>query len=98
METVNAVVLGALAAAVLVPLAREYAEFRNGWGLGRLGALLTTALVLPALAVGIAVSLPLASTPGAQWTAAVVVTVVLYSLATRAVDAATDPARPLARR
>jgi hypothetical protein len=82
----------AIGAVVLVPLAREYADFRRSWGLGRVGALATTALVLPAFAVSFALSLPLASQPALQWAASVGATLVVYSLAVRAVENAVEPA------
>ena len=83
----------AIGAVVLVPLAREYADFRSSWGLGRAGALGTTALVLPAFAVSFGLSLPLASRPALQWAATVGATLVVYSLAVRAVENAVEPAR-----
>jgi hypothetical protein len=83
----------AIGAVVLVPLAREYLDFRRAWGLGRTGALATTAIILPAFAVGFILSLPLASRPVLQWAATVVTTVVAYSLAVRAVGDAVEPAR-----
>ena len=82
----------AIGAVVLLPLAREYADIRRSWGLGRAGALATTALVLPAFAVSVALSLPLASQPGLQWAAIVAATLVVYSLAVRAVENAVEPA------
>jgi hypothetical protein len=85
----------AIGAVVLVPLAREYADFRRSWGLGRLGALATTSLVLPAFAVSFALSLPLAPRPALQWAATVGVTLIVYSLAVRAVENAVAPAREL---
>ena len=85
-------VLVAIGAVVLVPLAREYLDFRRSWGLGRTWALATTGLVLPAFAAGFAVSLPLGSRPGLQWAATVAVTLVLYSLAVRAVEQTLEPA------
>jgi hypothetical protein len=88
MELANLIVFAPLAAAVFVPLAREYAEFRREWGLGRFASLLTTLLVLPALALGFAVSLPLALEPALQWAMTVTVTVAAYSLATSALRAA----------
>jgi hypothetical protein len=97
VELVNLLVLATLAAVVLVPLAREYADFRAA-GLTRSGAVSTTLLLLPALAVGLALALPLAATPAAQWALIVVVTIALYSAATRAIlarasSAATAPSR-----
>jgi hypothetical protein len=83
----------AIGAVVLVPLAREYADFRRSWGLGRAGAFATTALVLPAFAVSFALSLPLASQPALQWAAIVGATLLVYSLAVRAVENAVEPAR-----
>jgi len=83
----------ALGAIVLVPIAWEYADFRRSCGLSRLGALATTLLVVPSFAVSLALALPLASRPGLQWVATVVLTVVVYSLATRAVGATVGAAR-----
>ncbi|HEX2044513.1 MAG TPA: hypothetical protein VHF23_02660 [Gaiellaceae bacterium] len=93
MEAVTVIVLLALGAAVLLPLVREYREFRRSWGLGRAGALATTGLVLPAFAAGFALALPLAARPGVQWAATVAATLVVYSLAVRAVESAVEPAR-----
>jgi hypothetical protein len=97
VELVNFLVLATLAAVVLVPLVREYADFRAA-GLARGAALGTTLLVLPALAVGLAVALPLFTDAAAQWALTVVLTVALYSAATRAIlarasAAATAPSR-----
>jgi hypothetical protein len=83
----------ALGAVVLVPLAREYVDFRRRWGVGRAAALATTALLLPSFLLGIALALPLAARPDAQWAATVLVTLLVYSLAVRAVEAAFAPAR-----
>jgi uncharacterized membrane-anchored protein len=74
-----------LAAVVLVPLGREYADLRRSYALSRLGALATTALVLPAFAVSLVLALPLADFPVAQWLATVVTTLLVYSFATRAI-------------
>lgn len=63
MELAHLVIIAPLAAVVLLPLAREYADFRNEWGLSRVAALATTLLVLPALAVGLSVSLAFAQEP-----------------------------------
>ena len=82
----------AIGAVVLLPLAREYADFRRSWGLGRAAALATTGLVVPAFAVSFALSLPLASKPALQWAAIVGATLVVYSLAVRAVENAVEPA------
>ncbi|MGH3024473.1 MAG: hypothetical protein ACRDNI_12520 [Gaiellaceae bacterium] len=81
-------VLGILVVAglVLVPLAREYCDFRRSWGLSRGAALAVTALVLPAVAVGIAAALPLAERPYVQWGVTVAVALAAYSLAVRAVQ------------
>ena len=93
----NLLVLGTLGAVVLLPLAREYVDFRAA-GLARSAAVSTTLLLLPAFVVGLALALPLAATPAAQWTTIVIVTVALYSAATRAIlarasSAATAPSR-----
>jgi hypothetical protein len=83
----------ALGAIVVVPLAWEYLDFRRSWGLSRPAAVATTLLLAPSFAVGLALTLPLAPRPDLQWMAAVVLTVVVYSLATRAVGATLGPAR-----
>jgi hypothetical protein len=92
------VVLAVLAAVVLAPLARECVDLRRSFGLSRLGALATTALVLPAFAVGLTLALPLQAWPALQWLATVFSTLVVYSLATSAIAAsasraATAPSR-----
>jgi uncharacterized membrane-anchored protein len=76
-----------LAAVVLVPLGREYADLRRSYALSRLGALATTALVLPAFAVSLVLALPLADFPVAQWLATVATTFLVYSFSTRAIVA-----------
>jgi hypothetical protein len=87
--------LGILAVAglVLVPLFREYADFRRAWGLGRAAAVGVTGLVVPAVAIGVVVALPLAAWPYAQWGVTIAVSLAAYSLAVRAVEAAVEPAR-----
>jgi hypothetical protein len=85
VDGVSIVVVAVVAAVVLVPLAREYADFRRTWGLGRFGALATTSLVLPSFGVGAALALPLAARPDLQWVVTVVATIGIYSLAVRAV-------------
>ena len=88
MELANLIVVAPIAAVVFFPLVREYAEFRNDWGLSRLGALATTLLVVPALAVGLAVGLSFAQDAAIQWTTTVTVTVATYSFATSALRSA----------
>ena len=90
---VNLLALAAVGALVVVPLGREYRDFRASWNLSRLGALMTTLLVVPAFAVALAVSLPLAEMPAAQWTATVLVTLAAYSVGTSAVRTAVAPAQ-----
>jgi hypothetical protein len=85
-------VLALLAAVVLVPLGREYADLRRTFGLGRVGAFATTGLVLPAFAVSSVLALPLAAHPVAQWIAIVATTFAIYSLATRAIVASASVA------
>ena len=97
MELLNVIVVATVAAVVLVPLAREYVDFRAD-GLTRPASIGTTLLLLPALAVGFALALPLAAEPAAQWAVTVVVTVALYSFATRVIlarasSAVTAPSR-----
>ena len=84
--------LGILGFAILIPLVREYVEFRRDCGLGRLRAALATGMLFPALALGLAVSLPLAARPVLQWTATVVLTIAAYSAATAALRRDPEPA------
>ena len=86
--------LACVACAVLVPLAREYAEFRRDWGLSRTGAFLAAGTILPSLVVGLAAGLPLVETPALQWSVTVVVTVAVYSLATAALRPVVATAAP----
>ncbi len=90
MEHVDLIALAVVGAVVVAPLAREYADLRQAWGFGRLAALATTLLVLPSLGVGLALSLPLADRPTLQWTAVVVVAIVVYSLAAAGVRATAE--------
>lgn len=97
MGLLNLIVVVIVAAVVLAPLTREYIDFRAD-GLTRSASLGTTLLLLPALGVGMSVALPLAARPAAQWATMVVVTVTVYSLATRAIlarasSAAAAPSR-----
>jgi hypothetical protein len=94
---VSLLLVGGIGAVVLLPLAREYRDFR-GVGLTRGAALAVVLLLVPALGVGLALALPLAAHPAAQWAATVIVTVAAYSTATRAIlarasAAATAPSR-----
>ena len=93
----NLLLLAILSAVVLVPLAREYADLR-AIGLARVSAVGTLSLLIPALGVGLALTLPLAARPELQWGVTVIVTVALYSAATRAIlarasSASTAPSR-----
>ena len=54
MGLVTYLPLAVIAAAVIVPLARECVDFRRTWGLTWGAALATTLLVLPSLGVGLA--------------------------------------------
>ena len=83
----------ALAALVVVPLIREYADFRRAWGLRRLAALGLTGLVVPAVVVGLAVALPFAAWPFVQWGVTVAAALAAYSLAVRVVSEAVEPQR-----
>jgi hypothetical protein len=84
MILATALPIGIVAAAVLVPLVREYVAFRREWGLSRAGAFLAAGTLFPSLGIGLAASLPLLERPALQWSAAVVVTIAVYSLATAA--------------
>ena len=86
--------LGVVLLAVVVPLVREYAEFRREWGVGRVGAVLAAATLIPSLALGFAVALPLAGRPVLQWATTVAVTVAAYSLATAVARPALSEAPP----
>ena len=77
--------LSALAAVVLAPLALEYADLRRAGGLSRTAALATTALVAPAFAIGLVLSQPLSAQPALHWTAIVTTTLLFYSVAARAI-------------
>jgi hypothetical protein len=85
-------VMALLGVLVLLPLAREYADLRRSFALSRLGALGTTSLVLPALAVAVMLALPLAGHPMLQWATIVVTTFLVYSLAARAILASASSA------
>jgi hypothetical protein len=97
VELGDLLAVSVVVAVVVLPLAREYQDFRaTGFSPG--AAMSMTVLVLPALAVGIALALPLGAEPAAQWAVTVVSTVALYSAATRAIlarasFAATAPSR-----
>jgi hypothetical protein len=94
----NAVGILAVAGLVLVPLAREYADFRRSWGLGRAAALGVTGLVVPAVGIGIAAAAPLGAWPYVQWGVSVAAALLVYSLAVRAVGGVVEPTRAAGRR
>jgi len=83
--------LAVLAVAVVAPLTREYVAFRREWGVGRLAALGTSFTLFPALALGLALTAPLAGRPALQWLGTVVLTILAYSLATAALRPALAP-------
>jgi len=84
VDGVNAVGILLVAGLVLVPLAREYADFRRSWGLGRAAALGVTGLVVPAVGIGIVVAAPLSGRPWLQWGVTVGAALAAYSGAVRA--------------
>jgi hypothetical protein len=88
---VEIAVIAFVAALVLVPLAREYVDLRRSAGFGRIAALAATLLVLPSLAVGWIASSPLAAHPPIQWSATVVLALLVYSLGVAAVRSAAAP-------
>ena len=95
---VSMVVISLLAMLVLAPLAREYLDLRRSLGFSRGAAFGTTALVLPSFVVGLVLALPLSGQPVLQWLATVTATVLIYSVAARAIaasasDAETAPSR-----
>jgi hypothetical protein len=75
----------ALASVLLLPLAWEYVDLRRAQGLSRGAAFGTTALVVPSFAVGIILTQPLTAEPMLHWVAIVGTTLVVYSVATRAI-------------
>lgn len=77
--------VAALALVLLLPLAWEYVDLRRTHGLSRVWAFGTTALVIPAFAVGLFLALPLSAEPMLHWTAIVGTTLAVYSVATRAI-------------
>jgi hypothetical protein len=83
---------------VLAPLGREYADLRRSWGFRRLTAFGTTMLVLPAIAIGFALGLPLASQPALQLATTVVVALLVYSASAAAVRSTATPAEAPSRR
>jgi hypothetical protein len=92
------IAISLLAILVLVPLTREYLDLRRSLGLSRSMAFGTTALVIPSFVVGLVLALPLSAQPVLQWLATVTVTVLVYSVAARAIAASawaagTDPSR-----
>ena len=93
MTAATLIALSALAAVILLPLAREYMDFRREWGFTRLGALATTLLIVPSFAVGLGAAAPLEEA-AASWTATVVVTFACYSLAASAVRGASASEAP----
>jgi hypothetical protein len=93
MAPSTVVVLLILSAIVLTPLVREWRDLRRSFGLSRITAFATTGLVVPAFGMATVTALPLAAHPAAQWVATVVMTLVVYSAATRAIVAsASSPA------
>jgi hypothetical protein len=93
MTLLAALPLLVIAAAVVVPLMREYAELRRTWGVGRLAALGATSTLVPSLGIGLVVSLPLDGTPAARWLVAVAVTIATYSVALSALRPTEAPQR-----
>lgn len=88
--------LALIAAVVVVPLGREYRDFRRTFGLTRAASVATTLLVLPALGIGLAVGIRFGVSFELQWAATVAVTLAVYSLATAAMRNALKP--PSSRR
>jgi ABC-type nickel/cobalt efflux system permease component RcnA len=98
MAGAGMLLLIALSAVVLAPLAFEYADLRRACGLSRTAALGTTALVLPSFAVGWVLAQPLSVQPVLHWTGIVGATLLVYSVAARAIvssasGAGTAPSR-----
>jgi hypothetical protein len=91
-------VLALLGLAVVAPLGREYLDLRRSWGLGPLAALGTTLLVVPAIGLGFALALPLASQPALQWATTVVAALLAYSLFAAIVRGSATPLAARSRR
>ena len=87
------IAISLLAILVLAPLAREYVDLRRSLGLSRSAAFGTTALVVPSFVVGLVLALPLSGQPMIQWLATVTVTVLVYSVAARAIAASASAPR-----
>jgi len=99
MQAADLLPLGAVVLVLAFPLAREYRDLRRTLLLGRVQALATTLLVLPASLAGAALTAPLASRPAVQWTATVLFALLAYSFAVRAIVArASSPATAPSRR
>jgi hypothetical protein len=93
MTLLAALPLLVIAAAIVVPLVREYAELRSAWGVGRLAALAATSTLFPSLGIGLAVAYPFHETPAASWMVTVAVTVATYSAALAALRPSEAPQR-----
>ena len=91
MLLATAIPLGLLALLVFGPLAHEYVSLRRDLGLGRAAAGAAIVTLLPSLALGIAVALPLSERPVLQWSVTVVATLMAYSTAVAALRARLAP-------
>jgi len=91
MLIATAIPLGLVALVVCGPLVYEYVSLRRDLGLGRAAAGAAIVTLLPALALGIAVALPLSERPVLQWSVTVVATLMAYSLAVAALRARLAP-------
>ena len=91
MLIATAIPLGLVALVVCGPLVYEYVSLRRDLGLGRVAAGAAIVMLLPSLALGIAVALPLSERPVLQWSVTVVATLMAYSLAVAALRARLAP-------
>lgn len=91
MLVATAIPLGLVALVVCAPLAFEYSSLRRDLGLGRAAAAAAIVTLLPSLALGIAVALPLSERPVLQWSVTVAATLMAYSVAVAALRARLAP-------
>jgi hypothetical protein len=91
MLLATALPLGLVTLVVCGPLAYEYVSLRRDLGMGRGTAAAAIVTLLPSLALGIALALPLSGRPVLQWSVTVVATLTLYSVAVAALRARLAP-------
>jgi hypothetical protein len=91
MLIATAIPLGLVTLVVCGPLVYEYVSLRRDLGLSHAAAAAAIVTLLPSLALGIAVALPLSGRPVLQWSVTVVATLTAYSVAVAALRARLGP-------